>query len=270
MKTQEFFDRLTTSNKADEKMPRFWGNALVCALRPLAQILWRVDNKDVKKIRSLKDKTGFVLVSNHTSFLDVFCFYVFIRFKQWPRFIARDTLFDHKLLGFFLSRAGAFPIKRDAADRKAIKRAAKMLKNKEIVGIMPEGTRRSKGSKKPVLHAGAAFIARMGGNVPIIPVAAVNIDKVKEKGKVLRFPKVTIAYGDPILLEDFDFLPKDEKLEACIWYAMRETFALFKQTSTDKIDMKELFPSNKDYTDVFKKNKIPKHSISEIVKRYDE
>lgn len=90
-----------------------------------------------------------------------------------------------------------------------------MLKNKEVVGIMPEGTRRTKGSRIPKLHAGASFIARLGGNVPIVPAAAINIDKVKQKGKGLRFPKVTIAYGNPILLEDFDFLPKEERLEAC-------------------------------------------------------
>ena len=42
----------------------------------------------------------------------------------------------NKLLGFFLARAGVFPIKRDNADMKAIKRAVKMLKNKEIVAIL--------------------------------------------------------------------------------------------------------------------------------------
>ena len=62
------------------------------------------------------------------------------------RFLGRENLFGnaHGLVGQVLSRVGAFPIKRDAADRTAIKRATRMLKSNEIVGIMPEGTRRGK------------------------------------------------------------------------------------------------------------------------------
>lgn len=114
-----------------------------------------------------------------------------------------------------MSRCGAIPIKRDSADRKALKRAAYLLKNKEIVGIMPEGTRRGKSGRKPTLHAGAAFIARMGGNVPILPATTINAEKVKQKGKFVRFPKIAVAFGDPILLSDFDFIPKEDRLEAC-------------------------------------------------------
>lgn len=129
--------------------------------------------------------------------------------------MARDTLYNNKILGFLLTRCGAIPIKRDSADRTALKRAAKLLKQKEIVGIMPEGTRRGKSNRQPQLHAGAAFIARMGGNVPILPATTINAEKVKQKGKFVRFPKITVSFGSPILLSDFDFLPKDERLEAC-------------------------------------------------------
>lgn len=91
-----------------------------------------------------------------------------------------------------------------------------MLKNKEIVGIMPEGTRRGKGSKLPKLHGGAAFIARMGGNVPIVPCTVHNVDKIKKKNERFRFPKLSVIYGDPIMIRDFDFLPKNERLDAVV------------------------------------------------------
>lgn len=154
------------------------------------------------------------MISNHTSYLDVFCQYLCVRLKQYPRFIARDTLFNNKLLGFFLTRCGAFPIQRDSADRIAIKRAAKLLKEGDVVGIMPEGTRRYKSGRKPTLHAGAAFIARLGGNVPILPATTINAEKVKQKGKCLRFPKITVEFGNPILLSDFEFIDKEDRLEA--------------------------------------------------------
>lgn len=177
--------------------------------------LFRLNSQGKQSLRQLKGKTGVVVISNHTSYLDVVCQYLCIRLKQFPRYIARDSLYYNKFLGFLLTRAGAIPINREGADRKALKRAASLLKNKEIVGIMPEGTRRYKSSMEPKLHAGAAFIARMGGNVPILPATTINAEKVKQKGKFIRFPKITVKFGNPILLEDFDFLPKDQRLEAC-------------------------------------------------------
>ncbi len=63
-----------------------------------------------------------------------------------------------------------------------------MLKGKEVVGILPEGTRRGKGTKTPEIHAGAAFVARMG-HAPIIPMTVRNAELVKQKGKMIRFPQ---------------------------------------------------------------------------------
>ena len=229
-------------------------------------LIFRLGHKNRENLRMFQGKTGVVVISNHTSFLDVFCQYLCIRLKQWPRFLARETLYNHKALGFILSRCGAIPIKRDSADRTALKRAAYLLKNKEIVGIMPEGTRRGKSGKKPTLHAGAACIARMGGNVPILPATTINAEKVKQKGKFVRFPKITVAFGNPILLSDFDFLPKEERLEGCTWFAMRESFSMFYGCKPEDVDMANLFPETKDYTKIFEEHPIPHHTSEEIVK----
>ena len=75
----------------------------------------------------------------------------------------------------------------------------KYLKDGEVVSIMPEGTRRGKGNVEPHVHGGAALIARMG-KAPILPLAVRNVDKIKRKGERVRFPKVTIVYGDPVYL----------------------------------------------------------------------
>ena len=85
--------------------------------------------------------------------------------------MGRESLFDnaHGLVGQILSRVGAFPVKRDSADRTAIKRATRMLKNDEIVGILPEGTRRGKGTKTPEIHSGAAVRSRRWGRPPSCP-----------------------------------------------------------------------------------------------------
>ena len=91
-----------------------------------------------------------------------------------------------------------------------------------------------------------------------------DVERVKQKGKMLKFPKVTIEYGTPILVSDFDFLPKDERLDACTWYAMREVFALSQRIPADQVDMKALFPEDRDFSDVFAQHEIPKHSSQEV------
>ena len=138
-----------------------------------------------------------------------------------------------------------------------------MLKNGEIVGIMPEGSRRGKGSAVPRVHGGAALIARMG-KAPILPMAVHNVDKVKRKGERLRFPKVTVEFGNPIMLSDFDFLPKDERLDACTWYALRECFAMFQHVAPEDVDMAALFPEDKDFTSAFAEHPIPRLTSAEV------
>ncbi len=252
---------------SDEKhIPHWFGNAAWVVVGGVCKLLFRyhVDNRE--SLRALKGKSGAVVVCNHTSFLDVAFVYLAARPSQWVRLIGRDTLFEagHGLLGQILSRVGAFPIKRDSADRTAIKRAARDLKNLELVGIFPEGTRRGKSKTTPKLHSGAAFIAKMG-HAPLLPMTVRNAELVKQKGQRIRFPKITVEYGDPVLLSDFDELPKDERLDACTWYVMRECFALFERCPAEEVDMASLFPETKDYTAYFREHPVPHHTSAELV-----
>lgn len=254
----------------DKQVPHWAGNLIWGFLVFVFKIFfrYRVDNR--QSIRGFYRKSGVVVVANHTSFLDVAFMYLVTRPQQWLRFMGRESLFDnaHGLVGQILSRVGAFPVKRDAADRTSIKRATRMLKNDEIVGILPEGTRRGKGTKTPEIHSGAAFVAKMG-KAPILPMTVRNAELVKQKGQRFHFPKITIEYGNPILLADFDFLPKEDRLDGCTWYAMRECFALSQRVPRDQVDMRALFPGGRDFTDVFAEHPVPEHTTEEVVAGID-
>ncbi|MBU5404613.1 1-acyl-sn-glycerol-3-phosphate acyltransferase [Paraeggerthella hongkongensis] len=252
---------------SDEKQaPRLVGNVIYGFLAFVFKICfrYRVDNR--QSLRGFDGESGVVVVANHTSFLDVVFMYLSSRPSQWIRFLGRENLFGnaHGLAGHILSRVGAFPIKRDSADRTAIKRATRMLKNDEIVGILPEGTRRGKSDRTPEIHSGAAFIAKMG-HAPILPMTVRNAEHIKEKGKFFRFPKVTIEYGDPLLVSDFDFLPKEDRLDGCTWYAMRECFALSLNVPADQVDMLALFPEGRDFTAAFAEHRVARHTTEELV-----
>ncbi len=263
---EKMWDMSFGGTSREHEGPHWSGNFIWGFVTPIfkACFRFRVDGRE--NLRAFKGKSGLVVVANHKSFLDVAFIYLVSRPSQWVRVMGRENLFSnaHGFVGQILSRVGGFPVKRDAADRTAVKRASRMLKNDELVAILPEGTRRGKGTKIPQMHNGAAFIAKMG-KAPILPMTVRNSEKVKEKGKFLHFPKITIEYGTPVLLSDFDFLPKEERLDGCTWYAMRECYALSDRIPREQVNMRELFPEGTDFTEAFEQHPIPEHTAEEVV-----
>ena len=255
-------DEYTTGEKRFSRLPAY---IIVGTVAGICKVLYRFDVENFKSLDTLAKHGGVVVVSNHTSYLDVVLMYVSMFPHYWPRFMARDTLFrNSEFLSWVFSHIGAFPVQRDTADRTSVKRAVRMLKNGEIVGIMPEGSRRGKGSAVPRVHGGAALIARMG-KAPILPTVVHNVEKVKEKGERLRFPKITVEYGNPVLLSDFNFLPKEDRLDACTWYALRECFAMLQNVAPEDVDMAALFPEDKDFTAAFNEHPIPRLTSEQVV-----
>lgn len=256
---EQLWDRSFDGNDRSNRANRVIGTIEAAIVGVLMKIIFRfsVKNREVI-LRFGGKKTGAVVVSPHTSYIDVVMMFLASWPKRWTRLIARENLFTvaHGLLGFFIARVGSFPVKRDTADMSTVKRAAKFLKNGEIIGIFPEGTRRGKGDAVPMIHGGAALIAKLG-RAPLVPLGLKNVWKIKQKGERVRFPKLTAVYGEPIALSSFDFLPKEERLEAATWYVLREAFALSHDIAPGEVDMAALFPENKDYTSVFAEHEIP-------------
>ena len=271
LKYADMWDMPIDGASDEKKIPHWFGNLAWVVIGGVFKLLFRYRVDGRENLRAFKGVSGVLLVANHTSFLDVVFMYLACRPSQWVRFMGRDTLFDNAggLIGQGLSRVGACPVKRDSADRTSIKRAARMLKGKEVVGILPEGTRRGKGTKTPEIHAGAAFVARMG-HAPIIPMTVRNAELVKQKGKMIRFPKITVEFGEPLLVGDFDFLPKEDRLEGCTWYAMRECFALSRRVPASEVDMRELFPQGRDFTEEFAAHAVPRHRSDELVAQIED
>ncbi len=263
---EKMWDMPLGGTSTERQIPHWFGNIAYVVVGGVCKLLFRYRVDGRENLRGFYDECGVVVVCNHTSFLDVAFIYLAARLKQWVRLIGRESLFDnaHGLVGQILSRVGAFPIKRESADRTAIKRAARMLKNRELVGILPEGTRRGKGTMEPKLHSGAAFIARMG-KAPLLPMTVRNAENVKRKGQRFRFPKITVEYGTPVLLEDFDFLPKEDRLDGCTWYVMRECFALSRRIPADEVDMVALFPDAVDFSAAFAAHPVPRRTTEEVV-----
>lgn len=254
---RRFWDMPYGGDAAGRHIPMGFARTAVGIVRAILTPLFRFQVKGRDELARLNRESGVVVISNHTSFLDVVFLYLAVRPAAWPRFMARLSLFEGKprILAWALARLGVFPVQRDSADLTSIKRAARYLKNREVVVIMPEGTRRGKSDRVPEIHAGASLVARMG-KAPLLPATVRNAELIKQKGKGIRFPKVTAEFGQPVCVSDFDFLPKEERLEGCTWYAMRECFALSQRCKPEEVDMVALFPESKDFAQVFAEHPI--------------
>ena len=133
-----------------------------------------------------------ILAANHASNIDPPLMASLI--ERPVSYMAKIELFENPIFGAAIRRCHAFPVKRGASDRGAIKAAVTVLKEGHMLGLFPEGTR-SKTGELQKAEAGIALIASMTG-APIVPVAILNSHRIFANGGLL--PQLRIMYGAPI------------------------------------------------------------------------
>ncbi|HEX9134289.1 MAG TPA: lysophospholipid acyltransferase family protein [Ktedonobacteraceae bacterium] len=148
--------------------------------------------------QNVPEKGPLIIASNHLSWTDVPLIPAYLKFKVVD--MAKEETFQGKM-GWLVRFMGAFPVKRGEADRQSLRTAEEQLKAGRILGIFPEGTR-SRIQRLGKAHAGLGMIALRTG-APVVPVAIYGSEKAFKKFR----PRVTITYGEPMLLT-----PKDKKI----------------------------------------------------------
>lgn len=138
---------------------------------------------------------GAVMCSNHLSMVDPIHL-VLAQKKRYVCFMAKKELFPNAFAKwFFHDILGAFAVDRQGNDKEAVAHAIDLVKNGEIMGIFPEGTR-SKDGKLGRGKAGAVLIASRT-NAPVIPCCILRKDN-----KLRVFSRTTVVYGEPMSLEE--------------------------------------------------------------------
>src|SRR5690348_6603641 len=140
---------------------------------------------------------GFVLAANHTSNFDPWPLGIPFLPRRQLRFMAKAELFN-PILTPILRAGGAFKVRRGEGDVDAMRTAAQLAREGEIVVMFPEGTRQKKGLRKKFEarpHTGAARIALTAG-VPLVPAAIAGTDRLSRLGPL------RVAYGEPVDLSD--------------------------------------------------------------------
>jgi len=143
---------------------------------------------------------GAVLASNHVSYLDfIFCGLGTQPAKRLVRFMAKKSVFTHKVSGPLMRGMHHIPVDRKAGNA-AFHEAETALKEGEVVGVFPEATISESFTVK-ALKSGAARLAEAAG-VPLIPMAVWGPHRLWTKGRKKELTKrhvpVIIKIGEPI------------------------------------------------------------------------
>lgn len=155
-----------------------------------------------------------ILASNHSSNWDPVI--VGCMTPQPVSFMAKEELFKFRPLGALLTSLHAFPIKRGASDRAALRLAVSILENGGTLVMFPEGTRKFKGSLEH-LERGVGFVA-MRAETLMTPVII--------SGSYKPFTKMQVTFGEPFnpvsLLREQGKRPTIEDVTAIIAEHMRD------------------------------------------------
>jgi 1-acyl-sn-glycerol-3-phosphate acyltransferase len=143
---------------------------------------------------------GAVLASNHVSYLDfIFCGLAAQPTKRLVRFMAKKSVFDHKISGPLMRGMRHIPVDRDAG-AASFREATKALKEGEVVGVFPEATISESFTVKE-LKSGAVRLARTA-KVPLIPMVVWGPHRLWTKGHKKELTKrhvpVLIKVGQAI------------------------------------------------------------------------
>lgn len=144
-------------------------------------------------IGNVPKKGAIVLAPNHFSQMDHFFAGVYLRRKI--RFMAKSQLFGPPVLTFIYKHGGVFPVRRGHQDEEAFKTAYELIDQGEMLLVYAEGGR-SRSNEMGEPKPGIGRIALESG-VSIVPVAIHGSARVRG-WKRLRFPRVTIEFGEPV------------------------------------------------------------------------
>jgi 1-acyl-sn-glycerol-3-phosphate acyltransferase len=137
-----------------------------------------------------------ILAPNHSSFMDHFFLGASIRRKV--SFMAKSQLFKPPMQ-FIYSHGGVFPVRRGFRDEEAFVTAAAILERGGCLAMYCEGGRSRSGRIGDRARPGIGRLALESG-ASVVPVAIHGSARVRN-WKRLRFPKVTVQYGEPFRYE---------------------------------------------------------------------
>ncbi|CAB4673709.1 unannotated protein [freshwater metagenome] len=183
---------------------------LKAILLPLLSLIFR---PKVEGLSHVPTQGAAIIASNHLSFSD--SIFMPLVIPRRVTFLAKSEYFTGKgikgrLIAAFFRALGQVPVDRSGgrASEAALETGLRILREGNLLGIYPEGTRSPDGR----LYRGRTGIARMAleSGVPVIPVAMIDTDKIQPPGKALpKIMQVGIRFGEPLDFSRYEGMSGD-------------------------------------------------------------
>ena len=93
LRYEDMWDRALGGTTDEKQIPHWFANFAYVLIGFVFKVLFRYRVDGRENLRAFKDRCGAVVVSNHTSFLDVVLMYMAARPSQFVRLMGRDSLF---------------------------------------------------------------------------------------------------------------------------------------------------------------------------------
>jgi len=155
-------------------------------------------------------KTGaLILAPNHFSQMDHFFIGLYL-LRRKVRFMAKSQMFGPPVLTYIYKHGGVFPVRRGHRDEEAFKTAFTILEQGGMLLVYAEGGR-SRSGKLGEVKPGIGRIALESG-APVVPVTIYGSAGVR-RWKRLRFPKVTVQFGEPLSFPTEEAPSRERQLE---------------------------------------------------------
>jgi 1-acyl-sn-glycerol-3-phosphate acyltransferase len=173
-------------------------------------------------VKNVPKDGALILAPNHFSQMDHFFTGLYLRRKI--RFMAKSQLFGPPVLTYVYKHGGVVPIRRGHRDEEAFKTAFTILDQGGMLLMYAEGGRSRTGELGEV-KPGIGRLALESG-APVVPVAIYGSAKVR-RWKRLRFPKVTVQFGEPLHFPTEQAPSRERQLEVAerIFAPVREMYA---------------------------------------------
>ncbi len=167
----------------------------------LTRLLTSLYGYTLLRVRSISSEQvpgrgAVILAPNHFSFMDHFLMGCYIRRKV--RFMAKSQLFKGPMQ-FIYTHGGVFPVRRGARDEEVFTTAETILARGGAITMYCEGGRSRTGKLAEQAKRGIGRLALESG-APVVPIAIHGSSRIRN-WKRLRFPKVTVQYGEPLRWE---------------------------------------------------------------------
>jgi 1-acyl-sn-glycerol-3-phosphate acyltransferase len=148
-------------------------------------------SRRVEGRQNIPPRGAVIFVSNHIELVDSPLLWTGLGRRVY--FMAKNELFNSKIIAFFMTRFGVFPVRKGRADRNALSKAQQVLADGQALLIYPEGMRSHSRKIKLAFHGAASISSRSG--VPIVPIGVSGTEQIRGIGWILRRPQINIKVG---------------------------------------------------------------------------